>query len=59
MINLGHFQPNPFKITFKESYSKEQFFKDINAGVVVGIITLPLSIALDIASVVKPEQWQA
>ncbi|WP_394700576.1 SulP family inorganic anion transporter [uncultured Ilyobacter sp.] len=41
---------------FKEGYSKEQFLKDINAGVVVGIIALPLSIALAIASGVKPEQ---
>ena len=56
MMNLGHFQPKLFKIMFKEGYSKEQFLKDINAGVVVGIIALPLSIALAIASGVKPEQ---
>lgn len=55
-MNLGHFQPKLFKIMFKEGYSKEQFLKDINAGVVVGIIALPLSIALAIASGVKPEQ---
>jgi SulP family sulfate permease len=55
-MNLEHFQPKLFKIMFKEGYSKNQFLKDINAGVVVGIIALPLSIALAIASGVKPEQ---
>ncbi len=32
------------------------FLKDLSAGVIVGIIALPLSIALAIASGVKPEQ---
>ena len=38
------------------SYSKEQFVKDIVAGVIVAIIALPLSIALALASGVSPEQ---
>lgn len=37
-------------------YSKEQFVKDLIAGVIVAIIALPLSIALAIASGVNPER---
>lgn len=37
-------------------YSRKQFFADVNAGVIVGIIALPLAIAFAIASGVKPEQ---
>lgn len=39
-----------------KQYSKEQFGKDIIAGVIVAIIALPLSIALALASGVGPEQ---
>ena len=39
-----------------KSYSKEQFVKDVIAGIIVAIIALPLSIALAIASGVSPEQ---
>ncbi|WP_069998522.1 SulP family inorganic anion transporter [Cellulosilyticum sp. I15G10I2] len=39
-----------------KGYSKEQFFKDITAGIIVAIIALPLSIALAIASGVSPEK---
>lgn len=41
--------------TLKE-YSKEQFFNDVTAGIIVAIIALPLSIALAIASGVTPEK---
>lgn len=37
-------------------YSKEDFTKDLIAGVIVAIIALPLSIALALASGVAPEQ---
>lgn len=37
-------------------YSKEQFVKDVIAGIIVAIIALPLSIALALASGVGPEQ---
>jgi len=37
-------------------YTKEQFAKDIIAGVIVAIIALPLSIALALASGVTPEK---
>jgi len=39
-----------------KGYTKEQFMKDLTAGVIVAIIALPLSIALALASGVKPEQ---
>ena len=39
-----------------KGYSKEQFAKDVVAGVIVAIIALPLSIALALASGVGPEQ---
>ena len=40
----------------KEGYSLSLFSKDLVAGILVGIVALPLSIALAIASGVKPEQ---
>jgi SulP family sulfate permease len=40
----------------KEGYSLPLFGKDLVAGILVGIVALPLSIALAIASGVKPEQ---
>lgn len=40
----------------KEGYSFRLFSRDLVAGIIVGIIALPLSIALAIASGVKPEQ---
>ncbi|MPQ44958.1 SulP family inorganic anion transporter [Clostridium tarantellae] len=46
----------PKSITCLQNYSKEQFFKDFIAGIIVAIIALPLSIALAIASGVSPEQ---
>ncbi len=39
-----------------KQYSREQFVKDVIAGVIVAIIALPLSIALALASGVNPEQ---
>ena len=46
----------PMLFTTWKTYSKEQFFKDLIAGIVVAIIALPLSIALALASGVGPEQ---
>ncbi len=48
------FQPKLFS-TMKK-YSKQQFVKDITAGLIVAIIALPLSIALALASGATPEQ---
>lgn len=39
-----------------KGYTKEQFIKDVVAGIIVAIIALPLSIALALASGVGPEQ---
>lgn len=39
-----------------KGYTKEQFAKDVIAGIIVAIIALPLSIALALASGVAPEQ---
>ena len=40
----------------KEGYSSPVFFKDLTAGIIVGIVALPLAIAFAIASGVTPEQ---
>lgn len=50
-----HLEPKLFTV-FREGYSSKQFLQDLMAGIVVGIVALPLSIALAIASGVKPEQ---
>lgn len=42
-------------LSFKEGYSVNKLLKDIIAGIIVGIISLPLSIALANASGVGPE----
>lgn len=46
----------PKLFSVMKTYSKEQFFKDLIAGVIVAIIALPLSIALALASGVGPEE---
>src|SRR6266850_7254097 len=49
------FEPKILTI-FKEGYPFLKFAKDLTAGVIVGIVALPLAIAFAIASGVKPEQ---
>ena len=51
---MSKLSPKIFK-TMK-GYTKEQFLKDVTAGVIVAIIALPLSIALAISSGVSPEK---
>lgn len=46
----------PKLFSVMKNYTKEQFIKDIIAGIIVAIIALPLSIALAIASGVNPER---
>lgn len=46
----------PMLFTTWKTYSKQQFLKDVIAGIIVAIIALPLSIALALASGVGPEQ---
>lgn len=48
------FRPKLFEIY--KNYSKELFYKDLMAGVIVGIVALPLAIAFGIASGVSPEK---
>jgi len=51
---MNKLKPKLFSVM--KTYNKQQFFKDIIAGIIVAIIALPLSIALAIASGVSPEQ---
>ena len=49
------FNPKLFS-AFKQGYTKEQLIKDLFAGVIVGIVALPLAIAFAVASGVSPEK---
>ena len=40
----------------RQGYTLEQFGRDVVAGLIVGVVALPLAIALAIASGLKPEQ---
>ncbi|MDR3218981.1 MAG: sulfate permease [Dysgonamonadaceae bacterium] len=59
-MNLLNSKVNPdFKpklFTTIRNYSKEKFMTDLMAGVIVGIVALPLAIAFGIASGVSPEK---
>jgi SulP family sulfate permease len=46
----GAFRPRSLEL-LSGTYSREQFFTDIGAGVTVGLIALPLALALGVASV--------
>ena len=46
----------PKLFSVMKTYTKEQFVKDVIAGVIVAIIALPLSIALALVSGVNPER---
>ena len=50
------FNPKLFSVLKQEGYSKQQFSKDIFAGVIVGVVALPLAIAFAVASGVSPEK---
>ena len=45
----------PMFFTSMKTYNKNQFVKDLTAGIIVAIVALPLSIALAIASGVEPQ----
>ncbi|MBI2619481.1 MAG: sulfate permease [Ignavibacteriales bacterium] len=49
------FQPKLIGV-LRGPYTKENLLSDLTAGVIVGIVALPLAIAFAIASGVKPEQ---
>ncbi|MBK7256102.1 MAG: STAS domain-containing protein [Ignavibacteria bacterium] len=46
----------PKLFTSLKSYSRQLFYKDLTAGIIVGIVALPLGIAFGIASGVSPEK---
>jgi len=46
----------PKLVTTLKSYTRDQFRSDLSAGVIVGIVALPLAIAFAIASGVTPER---
>lgn len=46
----------PMLFSVMKKYNRQQFIKDVIAGIIVAIIALPLSIALALASGVSPEQ---
>ena len=48
------FQPKLFQSL--KTYTKERFISDLMAGIIVGIVALPLAIAFGIASGVSPEK---
>jgi len=50
------FSPKFFHLFKKGRYSKDRFLSDLIAGIMVGIIALPLAIAFGIASGVTPQQ---
>lgn len=51
---MDKLKPKLFSVM--KNYTKEQFIKDVVAGIIVAIIALPLSIALALASGVTPEK---
>ncbi|MBQ6829800.1 MAG: sulfate permease [Clostridia bacterium] len=51
---MKNFYLKPKLLAVLPAYSKQQFVKDLVAGVIVAIIALPLSIALALASGVEP-----
>lgn len=53
--SIFHFGSAVQDSMIKEPYTKARFFKDIIAGITVGIIAIPLAMALAIASGVSPE----
>ncbi|HXS57916.1 MAG TPA: SulP family inorganic anion transporter, partial [Hanamia sp.] len=53
-MKKGMFRPKLFDIL--KTYTKKQFSNDVFAGIIVGIVALPLAIAFAIASGVTPEK---
>lgn len=53
---MKHLDFQPVLFTALKNYSKEKFFTDLMAGIIVGIVALPLAIAFGIASGVSPEK---
>ena len=56
MINFSQLPFRPALFSSLKNYNKELFVKDLMAGIIVGIVALPLAIAFGIASGVTPEK---
>ena len=54
MKHIASFRPRFFEVF--RGYSRQTFSADLMAGLVVGIVALPLAIAFGIASGVSPEK---
>ncbi len=55
-LHLHSIQPfSALRETFREGYSVADLYRDIMAGITVGIIAIPLSMALAIASGIPPQ----
>lgn len=50
------FQPKLFTLIKSRKYTKKMFLTDLTAGLIVGIVAIPLAIAFGIASGVSPQQ---
>ena len=55
MFSMKKFYLMPEIVSSLKEYNKEQLLRDLIAGIIVAIIALPLSIALALASGVRPE----
>lgn len=49
------FKPKLY-VALKQGYTRQHFHKDLFAGIMVGLVTLPLAIAFAVASGVSPEK---
>ena len=54
MKHIASFRPRFFEVL--RGYSRQTFSADLMAGLVVGIVALPLAIAFGIASGVSPDR---
>src|SRR6266481_183520 len=45
----------PQSVTCLRNYTRQQFFADLTAGVVVGVVALPLALAFSIACGLPPQ----
>ncbi len=52
---MKHLDFHPKLVDTLKSYDKAQFGRDVTAGITVGVVALPLSMAFAIASGLKPE----
>jgi sulfate permease, SulP family len=54
-MKMIDFDFHPKLVDALKSYDKVQFWRDVTAGITVGVVALPLSMAFAIASGLKPE----